>query len=40
MVDKHHHRRMPVPRGALSGWAFTVLLACAGALIGLVRTIA
>jgi hypothetical protein len=40
MVDKHRHRRMPVPRGALSGWAFTVLLACAGALIGITRAFA
>jgi hypothetical protein len=40
MVDKHRHRRVPAPRGALSGWALMTFFVCSALAIGLARALA
>jgi hypothetical protein len=38
-MDKHRHPRTPAPRGAMSGWALTLFMACAAALLVVARAI-
>jgi hypothetical protein len=40
MVDKHRHRRVPAPRGALPGWALMAFFVCSAVAIGLARALA
>jgi hypothetical protein len=39
MVDKHRQRKMPAPRGALSGWALMAFFVCSVVAIGLARAL-
>jgi len=39
MVDKHRHRRVPAPRGAMSGWALMAFFVCSAIAIGVARVL-